>query len=306
MDKPLVSVVIPTYGRPLLLERCIDSVLHQTYKNIEIIVVDDNDPDADARKKTEEIMQKYLGNPMFIYLQHDRNRNGSAARNTGLRAASGKYITFVDDDDELKSKKISRQVSALESRGESWVACYTAYEIIKGQGNKKRSSEHKSGDCYIYALMRTMFMGSGSNLLIRKSIVDEIKGYDESFSRNQDIEFLVRVLEKGKLIYIDEVLLEIHQEDRGRKGHTFEEIDRNARMFLVKYRDNMEKLSPKEKKRVISVISLERCKIAFRKKEYRKGMSILFKNRVRISIIMKYLLYLAYRFFTKKSQGFTG
>ena len=91
-EMPLVSVVIPTYSRPTFLKRCIESVLNQTYKNIEIFVVDDNNPDTDARRQTEEVMQQYANNPVVRYLQHEKNRNGSAARNTGWRCASGKYI----------------------------------------------------------------------------------------------------------------------------------------------------------------------------------------------------------------------
>ena len=76
-----------------------------------------------------------------------------------------------------------------------------------------------------------MFMGSGSNLFLRKKVVDEIGGYDESFQRNQDIEFLVRVLENYKLAYVDEVLLTIYQEGN-RINRSFEQIDKYAKYYL--------------------------------------------------------------------------
>ena len=85
MDYPLVSVVIPTYSRPIFLKRCIESVFNQTYKNIEIIVVDDNDPDSEERLLTKQVMEEFSCCSNVVYILHDRNKNGSAARNTGWR-----------------------------------------------------------------------------------------------------------------------------------------------------------------------------------------------------------------------------
>ena len=100
----LVTIVIPTYKRPDQLKRVIDSCLSQTYSNVEIIVVDDNYPETEYRKATEKVMHLY-NNKNIKYIKHDKNRNGSAARNTGLANATGKYITFVDDDDILYQEK---------------------------------------------------------------------------------------------------------------------------------------------------------------------------------------------------------
>ena len=88
-SSPLVSVIIPTYGRSAYLPRCVCSVLEQSYSAVEIFVVDDNNPDTEARRETEKAMEQFADNPKVHYLRHDKNRNGSAARNTGLRAASG-------------------------------------------------------------------------------------------------------------------------------------------------------------------------------------------------------------------------
>ena len=158
MDKPLVSVVIPTYNRPVYLKRCIDSVLNQNYPEIEIFVVDDNDPGTDARAETEALMESFSDNEMICYLKHEKNRNGSAARNTGWRASHGEYITFLDDDDEIASSKIEKQVQCLENLDDSWGMCYTGYRLFKENGADQISSENRSGDRYVDALMRTLFL----------------------------------------------------------------------------------------------------------------------------------------------------
>ena len=109
--QPLVSVIITTYRNEALLPRAIGSVLHQTYRNLELIVVDDNDPQSDSRRATEAVMAGY---PSVLYLRHPENRNGAAARNTGIRAAKGKYIAFLDNDDLYFSGHIAQCVEALE------------------------------------------------------------------------------------------------------------------------------------------------------------------------------------------------
>ncbi len=305
MNAPLVSVIIPTYSRPLFLKRCVDSVLCQTYSNVEIFVVDDNNPDTDERRETERTMESYKENERVNYLQHDRNRNGSAARNTGWRASHGKYITFLDDDDVIEDTKIEKQVACLEALDQTWGMCYTGYRLIKEHGDDQISSEKRSGDCYIDALMRTLFMGSGSNLLLRKKVVDEINGYDESFQRNQDIEFLSRVCEKYKLAYIDDVLLTINQEGK-RTVRTFEQVDGHTQHYLAKFKDKIDQLEPAERERVLSVISLERFRVAVMKKQTIVGIKILKENHVNIKYIVKYFRYLAKRKITHKSYGFNG
>ena len=89
--KPLVSVIITTFNNVEYLPRAIESVLHQTYPEIELIVVDDNPPESEARQETEKVMERY---PQALYLKHPENRNGAAARNTGIRSAGGEYIAF--------------------------------------------------------------------------------------------------------------------------------------------------------------------------------------------------------------------
>jgi len=301
--EPLVSVVIPTYKRPTALKRAIDSVLNQEYKNIEIFVVDDNNSNTPEREETEQFMRSYADEPRVTYVKHEMNKNGSAARNTGWRLSSGKYITYIDDDDEISPEKIGRQVECLEALDDSFGACYTAYRLIKPDGSYQISSESRSGNVYLYALMRTMFMGSGSNLLLRKCVVDEIGGYDESFKRNQDIEFMARALENYKLAYIDEPLLTIHQ-DAFRPTRTYEQLDSYSQHYLSKFEDRLNALSKKDRKKVISVISLERARTAFVMKEYKAAWRLIWGNRVSLLSCIRYMWYLFHRVITHKSYGF--
>lgn len=303
-NKPLVSVVIPTYRRPYMITRAVDSVLNQTYQHIEIFVVDDNDSSSTERKATEEIMAQYESNLKVTYLQHEKNRNGSVARNTGWRQSKGKYITYLDDDDEIAPNKIEEQVKCLESLDESWGACYTAYHIMMPNGRVQKSTTNQSGDVYLRALMRVLYMGSGSNVLLRKKVVDEIGGYDESFRRNQDIEFMVRAFEKYKLAYVPKDLLTIHLEQRSSTGSSFQKLDEISVFYLNKFRSRINSLSYHDKHRVLAVISLDRARLACYYKEYKKAKRILNEGEVTIFEVFQYFMYLVKRIITKQSYGF--
>lgn len=298
-----VSIVIPTYKRPNMIARAVNSVLCQTYTNLEVIVVDDNDPSYPERRETEEVMSQFVKDSRVTYIKHDKNRNGSAARNTGWRHAKGDYITFLDDDDEISPLKIQRQVECLESLDDSWGACYTAYHTLMKDGSVQKSTTNHYGDVYLRALMRNFYVGSGSNVLLRKSVVDEINGFDESFLRNQDIEFMARAFEKYKVAFINEDLLTIHWDVRTTK-RTYEFINGVTLYYLEKMSERIKKLSSYDRHRVIAVITLDRVRIAYYNQRYKEIFRLLKENNVTIVELLKYICYLIKRIVTKKSYGF--
>ena len=304
MCNKLISVIIPTYGRPQFLDRAIESVINQSYKNVEIVVVDDNNPGTDARTETEKVMQAFAADDRVKYLQHECNKNGSAARNTGWRASKGEYIAFLDDDDEFMPGKLEAQINRLEGLDDSWGACYTAYHVIRGNGTVDFSGENRSGALYMQALMRTLYIMGGSNLFVRRSVVEEINGFDESFQRNQDLEFLVRILEKYKLAFVNEDALCIHMEVRDAK-RTFEEVDIIAQNYLKVFANKIDALDLCDKKKVLAVISLERARTAIQHKKYSAAFKILKENKVRLDYMVRYAFYIIRRIIRKKSVGFS-
>ena len=81
----LITVIIPTFGIPIYLEKSVNSVLNQTYSELELIIVDDNNPDTEARKQTEDIVQRIIDVDKRVkYIKHEKNKNGAVARNTGF------------------------------------------------------------------------------------------------------------------------------------------------------------------------------------------------------------------------------
>lgn len=124
MQNPLISIVIPIYKVELYVERCINSVLKQTYRRLEVILVDDNTPDSSMEKAKACIAQSSLSKDIaFVYLKHDFNRGLSAARNSGINSASGDYVFFLDSDDEIIENCIALLVEPLQKK---------EYDIVMG------------------------------------------------------------------------------------------------------------------------------------------------------------------------------
>ena len=105
----MISVIIPTYNRDGVISRAINSVLKQTYQNFEVIIVDDNSPVTD---NTACIISQYNDDRLF-YIKHDKNKGGGGARNTGILAANGEYIAFLDSDDEWLPEKLQLQINLM-------------------------------------------------------------------------------------------------------------------------------------------------------------------------------------------------
>lgn len=208
----LVSVIIPTYSRTKYLARAIDSVLNQTYANVEVIVVDDNEPNSIDRKNNEEIMKRYLKNRNVKYLKHEKNMNGATARNTGIRNSKGYYITFLDDDDFYLKERISKCVNVLQKSKSEGV--YTGTITIKGNRIINVLNTIGSGNFIELVLSQKSFIGTGSNLFFTRKAIDNIGFFDESFIRHQDLEYLVRYFEKYDIDDLNESLVVKCQDDR--------------------------------------------------------------------------------------------
>ncbi len=187
-----MSVIIPTYGARGNLQDVIKSVLEQDYPLIEIIVVDDNNPDTIARKQTEDIMSSFVSEDLVIYIKHNVNRNGAAARNTGIRNSRGEFIAFLDDDDLFLPHKISKQVVFLQKHTNfSAVYCYAS--------NDKIPRVTLEGDLRKQLLLLETKMYTPS-LMFRREALEEIGGFDESFRRHQDYELLMHFFNNGFVI----------------------------------------------------------------------------------------------------------
>jgi len=230
----LVSVVIPTRNRIDLLIRAIKSVINQTYNDWEIIVIDD--ASNDSTKSVMSGMKSYR-----IKCIHLKEKSGGAvARNIGIKNSSGDLISFLDDDDEWMPEKLQKQIDCLGNDKQLGI-CYTGRKTIR-KGNlifgigKNYSFSYPPKNNQFKAIMTDNFVGITSSVMIPRSILKDIHGFDELLPCLQDYDLFIRIIKKWNAAGINEPLVLYHLD--GNIKHvslTRQEIEFASRYILRKY-----------------------------------------------------------------------
>ena len=202
----LVSVIIPTFGRNQYIIRAINSVLNQTYKNFEIIIVDDNNAESKDRAELEKIMNN-LNDERIKYIKHKKNMNGAVARNTGIKNSLGEYITFLDDDDIFVENRLEKLVNKLKENNEYDAVYSNVFLECNNKLEKYEKVIPQESNHQLELLKLNSFIGTGSNMFFTKKSVEKVGDFDEKFNRHQDLEYLVRFLNKFKILGINEYLV---------------------------------------------------------------------------------------------------
>lgn len=262
----MVTVIIPTYKRSEYIERAIQSILMQTYKDIEIIVVDDNDSNTEERKMLEKKMEKYSNNKKIIYIQHKNNKNGAAARNTGIKIAHGEYITFLDDDDYFLPNRIETMVNTLNANND-FDCAYSSTIITKSKKIIGYNRAEKSGNMKKQLLTGDFSFGSGSNLFFRAKAIKEINGFDESFKRHQDIETMLRYFNIGKIIAVKEYLLVKTQDDRSNEPDV-EKYENIKKHYFQSFKNDINQLDKTEYNKFFKKNYMELVYTCIKEKKY--------------------------------------
>lgn len=212
---PLVSIIIPTYNRPHMISNAIKSVLEQTYKNIEIIVVDDNNPNSKSRMDTEKEMSNFINNPKIKYLKLSKNLGGALARNKGASIANGKYICFLDDDDIYIADKIELQVKTFLKSDYNLAVVGGFANVIDNTGTVKRIEKTLlKGDVFKYQLAKNIC--TTSIAMIKKDVFDKVGGFEKMPSSQEHMLFIKIFAENPYYDYVSKVVVNIihHEEER--------------------------------------------------------------------------------------------
>lgn len=197
-----VSVIITTYKRsPEILFRAIESVINQTYKDTELIIVND-DPDTNI---SNDYVDSIISNRIeYQYVVNQTNRGACYSRNVGIDISNGEIIGFLDDDDTWDMYKIEKMISFFNNSKISLVYC----DFIIHDNNKKKyiSFEKNFNSLYkdIYAFN---CIGGCSIPLIRKKSLIEAGKFDEQFKSAQDLDLWIRILKIGEAILVKEALV---------------------------------------------------------------------------------------------------
>jgi glycosyltransferase involved in cell wall biosynthesis len=247
---PLVSAIITTHNRgPDMVLRAVNSVLNQTYKNIELIVVDDS---VSSFEKRSEVEQSVRGvSTDILYLKHETCQGACAARNTGLRHARGYYVGFLDDDDEWIPTKIEVQLKGFTDDRIALV--YSKIIVVDEKSSREYISNGQGKSGYIFeSLLKKQYIGSTSNPLIKRECIEAVGNFDVLMESCQDYDLYLRLASRYRMQFIDVPLLRyhIHSEERIStdaeskiQGHTrliekySEYIDKDKDTFYIRHLD---------------------------------------------------------------------
>ncbi len=212
MKDEWVTAIITTCRRePEIVRRALMSVVSQTYPNIEIIIVDDSPDSFEQRDQVRAMAEEVSKNTEkpIRYIRQPECRGACAARNTGIELSTGKYIAFLDDDDEWLPRKTEVQLSKMTSDDIALVYCDNEKYYDKS-GRTLEVIRPKHTEKVYERMFITNFIGSTSFPLIRKSALQEIGGFDEKMQSAQDADVWIRLASRYKVAYADEILVRYH------------------------------------------------------------------------------------------------
>lgn len=203
---PKISVLIPFYQADEYFDECMNSVLNQSYKPDEIIIVNDN-----SGKQSEEYLKKYNDVATIIHLETSHKAPG--ARNIAVSKANNDWVAFQDADDIWVLNKLEKQVKTLQEN-KSWIGCHTGVTVFDDSGEKATYNNKPSP-----IELEDLLMGSHitpPSLLIKKEIVENLGKFDTSFRTSSDYEFSIRLAKAGyKIGFVAEPLIKVRRTNHG-------------------------------------------------------------------------------------------
>jgi len=207
----MVSIIIPTYNREKVLLRSINSVLNQTFQNMELIVVDDGSTD-----NTQKLLSNIADKRLKI-VKTSGKTGANNARNYGVKYASGEFIAFQDSDDEWHLNKLEKQLDFLNKSKAD--ACFCSFErftpastLILPLEEKRKSMVLTATNIDIKDTLRSNAI-STQTLLIKKDVFEELNGFEKNITNLEDWEFAVRLVDGYQVAFINEPLVNVYEQN---------------------------------------------------------------------------------------------
>jgi glycosyltransferase involved in cell wall biosynthesis len=266
----LISVVIPAYNRAAAVGAAIESVVRQEVSStegaVEIIVVDDaSDDDLAAALRPF--------NQAVRLIRHDRNNGAAAARNTGIAAANGDFLAFLDSDDTWLPGKLTRQVAAMRQRG--WHASCTAYLLARPGLRDLVSPDLPTSTLGVERMVWGCFVSPGSTLLCRRSLFAEIGPFDTALERLEDWDWLLRLVRVRPLGFIGEPLARIEPSSGGSAAKVIPALDRL-------WRTHAPELTAPMRRHFAAALDIERAAAFYRGGDRSSAAASLLRSLLRV------------------------
>lgn len=287
--KDLISVVMPTYKRSDMLGRAIKSVLSQSYKNLELLVVSDNEPDDEFTKKALETVNSFHDNRVRL-IKQEHHINGAVARNVGIKESKGEFIAFLDDDDWWENKKIELQVELLKSLDDSYgaVTCknkhYCNGEIVTAL------PAIRDGNVCKDLLLRLVDLSTDA-ILLKRVCLDKTGYFDEKLKRHQEVQLMAFFTQKYKVKLLNMYLVCVDSTQNENQPNP-ERMEIIKRDFLHSVSSVLNSFSKKEIKHIEAMHKFELGLLFIRNRQIKVGVKKCFsilKSPYTIGYACRYL-----------------
>ena len=249
MSNIRVSVIIPTFNRAYVLERAIASVLNQTYKNFELIIVNDGSTD-----NTQALLEKYQEHKVF----HTQNHGVSRARNFALKYAQGEWIAFLDSDDEWLPDKLEKQINYIQENPNYLLVHGDEIWVRNGVRVNPKSKHAKGGEDQFKASLKLCAI-SPSVALIKRDLLVEFSGFRSDYPVCEDYDLWLKITQKYPIGYINEHLIKKYGGHTDQLSQKFKAMD----YFRIKSIDHIlqnHELSIEQEEAALEEI-FSKCKI---------------------------------------------
>lgn len=274
----LVSCVIPTYKRSDTLKRAITSVLNQTYRNLEILVVDDNERGSQESADVADVTKNIKDKRVRLVLQ-EKHINGAEARNAGVRASRGEFIAFLDDDDEWLPEKLEKQISILNSDATiDGVSCLY-HELA--DGSVFHSCPPYSGEGLHKKIFQREVAVFTSTILLRKDALMAAGLFDTSLRRHQDLQLLLDFTKDHKMTVLNEYLVLLHSDSTINRP-SYEKLVTIKKDFFNAVASHLNLYSKREQREIKAAHSFELAFSAIKEHRWTTAMGHILKVGVNI------------------------
>ncbi len=293
--KPKVSVIIPTYNRANLVGRAIKSVLNQTYRDFELIIVDDCSTD-----NTDEVIKEFQKiDNRIIYLKHDKNKGGSAARNTGIKVAKGEYVAFLDSDDEWLPEKLEKQIIHLNENHFGALISYTGYIRVNDKGNRSVFIPVKHGDIYNDQLWKD-YVSPTSAVMVKSICFKKVGLFDKSLPARQDYDMWLRISRHYTFDYIIEPLVLIYDTNSDSISSNIRARKKAEHLIRLKVIKQIQKFSVIKQRKILSYHNFQAGRYFYGKFGTKFGREEMFRAVLLYPLRTEYWIYFLFSFFGDK------
>jgi glycosyltransferase involved in cell wall biosynthesis len=258
---PEVSIIIPTYNRASTVVESIYSVINQTFKDFELIVVDDGSTD-ETIKVVSQILDARIN---LISLKF--NKGASAARNAGIAEAKGDFIAFLDSDDKWLPEKLEIQTNFLRNNPE-FSSCSTGYFKFNPKKGFIASNPSKPKSNLEMHLLKSMDLSFGTTLLVKRICFETVGLLDETFPRHEDWDWVLRYIKVYKHHVIDEPLVEIVRST----SVDPQKIEKANQLLLMKHHNQFYEFGKSYGRKVEALRWIEVAQAYFLVRKTKKGM----------------------------------